>query len=57
MFPVRLESGRIVLREWEEPDWLAAHEYARDPEVVKYETWGPNSSARAGRSSVAAGSA
>jgi [ribosomal protein S5]-alanine N-acetyltransferase len=43
MFPVRLELERLVLREWQETDWLAAHEYARDPEVVKYETWGPNS--------------
>ncbi len=37
-----LETGRLGLREFGEPDWQAVHEYASDPEVVRYMDWGPN---------------
>ncbi len=37
-----LETARLVLREFRERDWQAVHEYASDPEVVRYVEWGPN---------------
>jgi RimJ/RimL family protein N-acetyltransferase len=39
---MELVLGRLRLREWREADWPAAHEYASDPEVVRYLDWGPN---------------
>jgi RimJ/RimL family protein N-acetyltransferase len=36
---------RLRLCEWRLPDWPAAHEYASDPEVVRYLDWGPNTEA------------
>ncbi len=39
----QLETERLLLREFVKSDWKAVHEYARDPEVVKYLEWGPNS--------------
>ena len=33
---------RLRIREWRLADWPAAHEYASDPEVVRYLDWGPN---------------
>jgi RimJ/RimL family protein N-acetyltransferase len=43
MFPIRIESQRVIIREFAESDWIQIQEYACDYEVVKYETWGPNS--------------
>ena len=40
---VQLESSRLLLRELAAGDWHSVHEYAQDPEVVKFELWGPNS--------------
>lgn len=37
-----LTTERLVLREFDELDWQAVHEYASDPEVVRYMEWGPN---------------
>ena len=37
-----LRLSRLLLREWREDDWPAAHAYASDPEVVRYMDWGPN---------------
>ena len=37
-----LETERLILREFEESDLQAIHEYASDPEVVRYMEWGPN---------------
>ncbi|MFO7957248.1 MAG: GNAT family N-acetyltransferase [Candidatus Brocadiia bacterium] len=37
-----LTTERLVLREFEPADWRAVQEYASDPEVVRYVTWGPN---------------
>lgn len=42
MFPIRIESKRLIIREFTQKDWVKIHEYASDSEVVKYETWGPN---------------
>ena len=37
-----IETERLLLREVEEPDFDAIHDYASDPEVVQYVPWGPN---------------
>jgi len=37
-----LTTERLALREFTEGDWQAVHEYASDPEVVRYMDWGPN---------------
>jgi [ribosomal protein S5]-alanine N-acetyltransferase len=37
-----LETPRLLLREFEQASWLAVQQYAADPEVVRYLTWGPN---------------
>lgn len=42
MTPVLLTVDRLALREFAQDDWQAVHEYAADPEVVRYMTWGPN---------------
>jgi ribosomal-protein-alanine N-acetyltransferase len=39
---VIIESERLILREFEESDWQAVHDYASDPKVVRYMDWGPN---------------
>jgi [ribosomal protein S5]-alanine N-acetyltransferase len=38
----RLETDRLVLRELVADDVAAVHEYASDPEVTRFMTWGPN---------------
>ena len=43
MFPVRLETKRLLIREFEASDLDAVETYASDPDVVRYEIWGPNS--------------
>lgn len=43
---VRLETADLVLRELGAADWEAVHAYAADPEVVRYELWGPNTEAQ-----------
>ena len=40
---VHIKTERLVLREWEESDFEDVHEYASDPENVKWMIWGPNS--------------
>jgi [ribosomal protein S5]-alanine N-acetyltransferase len=40
---VTLTTDRLILREFREDDLAAVHEYASDPEVVRYMPWGPNS--------------
>ena len=39
---VIIQTKRLVLRDFNEDDWEAVHEYASDPEVVRYMEWGPN---------------
>jgi [ribosomal protein S5]-alanine N-acetyltransferase len=39
---VRLETERLLLRELTAADGAAVQAYAADPEVVRYEPWGPN---------------
>ncbi len=37
-----LTTDRLLLRDFDELDWQALHEYACDPEVVRHMEWGPN---------------
>jgi [ribosomal protein S5]-alanine N-acetyltransferase len=37
------QTERLILREFREEDWRDVHEYASDPETVKYMVFGPNS--------------
>ena len=37
-----LTSERLILRDFTEKDFEAVHKYAKDPEVVKFMPWGPN---------------
>jgi ribosomal-protein-alanine N-acetyltransferase len=39
---VDIVTERLLLREFVRSDWRAVHQYASDPEVVRYLTWGPN---------------
>jgi RimJ/RimL family protein N-acetyltransferase len=38
----QFETERLLLREFVKSDWKAVHEYASDPEVVRFLEWGPN---------------
>lgn len=38
-----LKTERLILREYQPADWEAVHEYAKNPEILVYEPWGPNS--------------
>jgi RimJ/RimL family protein N-acetyltransferase len=37
-----IRTERLVLRDFKEADWKAAHDYGSDLEVVRYMDWGPN---------------
>ena len=37
-----LQTERLILRDFREEDWQAAHEWGADPKVVKYMPFGPN---------------
>ncbi len=39
---MQLDTDRLVLRDFKATDWKEVHEYALDPEVVKFMIWGPN---------------
>jgi len=41
-YPVILTAPRLDIREYYENDFPEVHEYACDPETVKFMTWGPN---------------
>ena len=41
-YPVRLESARFALREFQSSDVRDVHIYASDPFVTRYMIWGPN---------------
>jgi len=38
----QFETERLLLREFVKSDWKSVHEYASDPEVVRFLEWGPN---------------
>ncbi|WP_406242535.1 GNAT family N-acetyltransferase [Tissierella carlieri] len=39
----KVETNRLILREFIEADIQGVYQYASDPDVSKYEPWGPNS--------------
>lgn len=39
---MRLETSRLVLRDYRTGDWERVHIYGSDPDFSKYEAWGPN---------------
>jgi [ribosomal protein S5]-alanine N-acetyltransferase len=40
---VTLETARLRLRPFDESDFEAVHSYAREPQVCRFQSWGPNS--------------
>jgi ribosomal-protein-alanine N-acetyltransferase len=40
--PFPIESERLLLREFRAEDEAAVHAYARNPEVTRFTSWGPN---------------
>jgi len=40
--PIVIRTKRLILRPFREDDWSAVHEYAVDPEISRYQDWGPN---------------
>ncbi len=42
MNDLTLTTKHLLLRGFAKDDWQAVHEYASDPEVVRYVEWGPN---------------
>ncbi|MBY0358196.1 MAG: GNAT family N-acetyltransferase [Candidatus Obscuribacterales bacterium] len=40
---IQLDTERLLLREFVKADWTQIHVYAKDPDVVRYMEWGPNS--------------
>jgi RimJ/RimL family protein N-acetyltransferase len=39
---LRIETKRLILREYCHDDWQQIHEYCRDPQVTQFMIWGPN---------------
>jgi [ribosomal protein S5]-alanine N-acetyltransferase len=39
---IPLNTERLLLRDYVVTDWQSVHEYACDPDVIKYLDWGPN---------------
>ncbi len=39
---IKIETERLVLREYKESDWEAVHIYSQQEEILVYEAWGPN---------------
>lgn len=42
---IRIETERLILREYVAADWKAVHEYASQEKILVYENWGPNTEA------------
>lgn len=39
---IKIETDRLILREYVQADWEQLQAYCADPEVTRYLTWGPN---------------
>jgi [ribosomal protein S5]-alanine N-acetyltransferase len=39
---VKIETERLILREYKESDWKAVHQYGQKENILIYEAWGPN---------------
>jgi ribosomal-protein-alanine N-acetyltransferase len=37
-----LETSRLLIRDFRPEDWVAVHEYGNDPEVYRFQSWGPS---------------
>lgn len=42
---LKIETDRLILRDYVESDWERVHIYGANPDVTIYEAWGPNSEA------------
>lgn len=43
MYPLTLETERLVLREYREGDWVHTNQYESDPELTRYTSYEPRS--------------
>ncbi len=39
----KIETNRLILRDYVPADWQAVHRYGRREDILVYEPWGPNS--------------
>jgi len=39
---MNLQTERLIIREYVKEDWQQVHIYSSNPEVVKFQGWGPN---------------
>ena len=39
---IAITTKRLILREYQESDWEAAHRYSKMEDILIYEAWGPN---------------
>src|SRR5947209_3207317 len=49
---MKLVTERLILREFEEPDWQAVHEWDSDPEIVRFLTFDSEHTEEAARRRV-----
>ncbi|WP_168122040.1 GNAT family protein [Paenibacillus sp. HB172176] len=42
---MKLETGRLIIRDFRQEDWLDVHAYASSPLVATHMIWGPNTEA------------
>ena len=42
---IKIETERLILREYQKTDWEAVHSYGQQADILIYEAWGPNSEA------------
>ena len=39
---IKIETERLILREYQESDWESVHQYGQQESILIYEIWGPN---------------
>jgi ribosomal-protein-alanine N-acetyltransferase len=39
---ILVQTSRLMLRDFQEADWVEVHEYGSDPQVARFMNWGPN---------------
>ncbi len=39
---IKIETERLILREYQKMDWEWVHQYAKQESILIYEAWGPN---------------
>lgn len=40
---MKIETQRLIIRDFINEDWISVHKYASNHEVTKFTLWGPNS--------------